>query len=192
MRDDQDELPSAPASRLIAGGSPTIGTPTTLERPAPRTAWEPSLVEARLVEAFGVLNQQPSSIGPRGYTNSMPRHLYDADDLRAQREFFDLKQYQRVAAIENASRARNRVRIMPSPAEIRRSEEALAWPMAHLRGKPEIARAVCLAALWTLRGIDVGRACKRVGIARRTFYRRKEHGLTLIAIALTQAKVPPA
>ena len=162
------------------------------ERAAPRTKWDVALVEGRLIEALRVLDQIPMATRPRGYANSMPRHLHDAADIRGQREFFDLKHYARVAEIEKLDQGRNRVRIPLTAAEITRSEEALAWPMAYLRDKPEVARAVCLGALWALMRTDIGRGCKALKIARRTFYRRKFHGLTIIAIELARAKVPPA
>jgi len=185
-----DQETKEKASRLIPGDGlkKSIGD----DRP-PRTKWDTLLVKERLVEMMQVLNRLPARIGPRAYSNSMPRHLYDSDDLRGQREFFDLRQYARVAAIEVMTRNRNRVRVMPSAAEITRAEEAMEWPMRYLKLKEKsvLAEAVCLGALWTMAGDDVVAACKRVAISRRTFYRRQDLGLYIIAIGLTRDRVLP-
>jgi hypothetical protein len=187
MTSDQEEPAS---SRLIPGDGRMPDA--ARRRPAPVRQWDTIIVEDRMIEAMRVLNQMPMATRPRGHANSMPRYQHNATDIRGQREFLDLNQYARFAQIEREERSRNRTRMMPTAAEITRSEQALAWPMMYLRDKPEVARAVCLGALWALRDTDVRKACAKLKIPRRTFYRRKNHGLTIIAIALARAKIPLA
>ena len=54
----------------------------------------------------------------------------------------------------------------------------------------ELARAVCLAAVWANSRADLKKRCKAIGITTRAFQRRKVHGLTLIAMALIRDRVP--
>lgn len=177
-----------PASRLI---SRPDAPPPSASEPVPRTKWDPLLVFDRLIEAMRVLNHLPLATRPRGYANSMPRHVYDQSDLQAQREVFDLQLHARNTAIEKLDRDRNRVRVAPTASEIERADEAIAWPMLYLKDAPEVARAVCLGALWAMAGTDVRAGCRKLKMAPRTFYRRKAHGLHVIAIALVRARIVP-
>jgi hypothetical protein len=140
-----------------------------------RGAWDPAHVEARMVEAFGVLRRIPDCVWPRGHGNSMPSYLYDRADIQGQggmmrREFY---------------KERNRTQVTGTPDEIERMNQAIRWPALYLRDAPELAKAVSLGALWVLLRKNVNRECKRMGISRRTFYRRKLHGLMVIATELT-------
>jgi hypothetical protein len=75
------------------------------------------------------LGRLPTPTRPRGYINSMPFYLYDRADLNSQLETREL---------ERVAQLRNRVRILPSPAEIARMEEALRWPTAYLEENREV------------------------------------------------------
>jgi hypothetical protein len=68
----------------------------------------------RMEEGFRILSRLPLPTRPRGYVNSMPIYLYDQADLNSQLETYEL---------ERLARMRNRVRILPSPAEIARMRE---------------------------------------------------------------------
>ncbi len=82
--------------------------------------WTFLFVMERMAEGFRILSRLPLPTRPKGYVNSMPVHLYDQADLNSQLETYEL---------ERMARMRNRVRILPSPTEIGRMEEALFWPL---------------------------------------------------------------
>jgi hypothetical protein len=113
----------------------------------------------------------------------MPVYLYDQADVNSQLESYEL---------ERLARTRNRVRILPSPAEIGRMEEALHWPSAFLSGTDfhHLARAVNLGALWAAFDVDVDKALKRIKLTRRSFNLRKLHGLRIIERELIRRRVP--
>lgn len=145
------------------------------------TQWSIVHVMDRMEEAHGTLSRLPVSARPRGHANSMPRHVYQWADLLAQAETYEL---------ERAAAAQNRVRIPPTPAEVTRMEQTFGWLANYLGDKPEVARAVNLAARWACLDHDVARGCKRLGLPKRAFLRRKIHGLRLIATGLVRGKVP--
>jgi hypothetical protein len=145
--------------------------------------WSFFFVMERMEEGFRILSRLPLPTRPRGYINSMPIYLYDQGDLNSQLETCEL---------ERLARMRNRVRILPSPAEIARMEEALHWPAAFLSGAEfdHLARAVNLGALWAAFDVDVDKALKRLKLTRRTFNARKLHGLRIIERELIRRRVP--
>jgi hypothetical protein len=145
--------------------------------------WTFLFVMERLEEGFRILSRLPLPTRPKGYVNSMPIHVYDQADLNSQLETYEL---------ERMARMRNRVRILPSPTEIGRMEEALFWPWAYLSGveSHHLARAVNLGALWAAFDVDVDKALKRIKLTRRTFNARKLHGLRIIERELIRRRVP--
>lgn len=143
--------------------------------------WTVLHVIERIEEAFQVLGRTPARIWPRQFGNSMPRHLYDRADLNSQLETGELERMMRV---------RNRVRLSATPAEIARMNQAIAWPMEYLADKPEVARAVCLAAVWYNQQADIGERCATLNLTRRAFNRRVAHGLSIIAGELIRRGVP--
>lgn len=145
--------------------------------------WSLLFVMERLEEAFRVLARLPIATRPRGYVNSMPYYVYDRGDLNAQLETHEL---------ERMAKLRNRVRILPTPAEIDRMEEALHWPAAFLSSAEfhHIARAVNLGSLWSAFDSDVDAALKRIKLTRRTFNARKLQGLRIILRELVRRRVP--
>jgi hypothetical protein len=104
----------------IAGPAPLSRAREVPER------WTFLFVMERMEEGFRILSRLPLPIRPKGYINSMPIYLHDQADLNSQLETYEL---------ERPARTRNRVRILPSPAEIERMEEALYWPSAYLSGR---------------------------------------------------------
>ena len=145
--------------------------------------WTFLFVMERMEEGFRILSRLPLPTRPKGYVNSMPIYLYDQGDLNSQLETYEL---------DRLARTRNRVRILPSPAEIARMEEALYWPSAFLSSQEfsHLARAVNLGALWAAFEIDIGKALKRIKLTRRTFNARRLHGLRIIEHELIRRRVP--
>ncbi|HET8918107.1 MAG TPA: hypothetical protein VFN27_00335 [Xanthobacteraceae bacterium] len=145
--------------------------------------WTFLFVMERMEEGFRILSRLPLPTRPKGYINSMPIYLYDQGDLNSQLETYEL---------DRLARTRNRVRILPSPAEIARMEEALHWPAAFLSGAEfhHLARAVNLGALWAAFEVDIDKALKRIKLTRRTFNARKLHGLRIIERELIRRRVP--
>jgi hypothetical protein len=133
----------------IAGPAPLSRAREVPER------WTFLFVIERMEEGFRILSRLPLPTRPKGYINSMPIYLYDQADLNAQVETYEL---------DRLARTRNRVRILPSPAEIERMEEALYWPSAYLSGREfsHLARAVNLGALWAAFDVDLDKAVKRL------------------------------
>ena len=184
-----DRAAAAARAELIGNRRGILGV---VEQPSaqflvrPRRAperWSFLVVMERMEEAFRTLSRLPMATRPRGYVNSMPFYLYDRADLNAQLETCEL---------ERLARQQNRVRILPSPAEISRMEEALRWPTAYLSGLEfhHVARAVNLGALWAAFDTDMDKALKRIKVTRRAFDARKLQGLRIIAAALVRHRVP--
>lgn len=161
----------------IAGPAPLSRAREVPER------WSFIFVMERMEEGFRILSRLPLPTRPKGYVNSMPIYLHDQADRNSQLETYEL---------ERMARMRNRVRILPSPAEIDRMEEALYWPSAYLSGAEfhYLARAVNLGALWAAFDVDVDKALKRIKLPRRTFVARKLHGLRIIERELIRRRVP--
>jgi hypothetical protein len=89
------------------------------------TQWTPEHVQNRMVEAFRLVRRNPR-VGPRINANGWPDYL---------REFSDLTDM-----IEDEDLAERRAKI--TAAEASRMNEALAWPMQFLAGKPLAADAL--------------------------------------------------
>jgi hypothetical protein len=145
--------------------------------------WSFVHVMERLEEGFRVLVRLPIATRPRGYVNSMPLPVSDRADLNAQLESYEL---------DRLAQLHNRVRILPTPAEIGRMEEALRWPAQHLSGAEfhHVARAVNLGGLWAAFDADIDERLKRLKITRRTFNARRLQGLRIIARELVRQRVP--
>jgi hypothetical protein len=145
--------------------------------------WSFFFVMERMEEAFRTLARLPMATRPRSYINSMPFYVYDRADLNSQLETYEF---------ERMAKLRNRVRILPSPAEIARMEEALHWPTAYLSGPQfhHLARAVNLGSLWAAFDADIDAGLKRIKITRRAFNARKLHGLRIISRELIRRRVP--
>jgi hypothetical protein len=106
------ELRGERAGILGAIGRSTL-SPLIRPRRVP-DRWSFFHVMSRMEEGFRTLSRLPLPTRPRGYINSMPVYLYDRADLNSQLETHEL---------ERMARLRNRVRILPSPAEIARMDE---------------------------------------------------------------------
>ena len=182
---------SVKVERTAVNGSRTglLGQVEGVRASPPRVVHLPSTWTAihvldRMEEAFQVLARMPMSTRPKAFGNTLPEYVYDRFDLNAQQEGGEL---------ERSMRQRNRVVIPPTPAEIGRMQEAIHWPSRFLSDKPEVARAVCMGALWAVQRADIVKRCAGIGIPEhriRWFLKRKMHGLNVIAIGLARARVP--
>lgn len=108
------------------------------------TSWTPEHVQDRLVEAFDILARSGTRVGPRQHANGWPAMVH---------EFADLVDAQaRALAEKEKQQARG---AHPTSDELSRMNEALAWPMLHLDGKPLQADALMLWAYATALGRDM-------------------------------------
>jgi hypothetical protein len=192
--DENDDVPSledraAKSARAelrgertgILGASPQSPLPRLRRRRTVPKDWSWIYVLERLVEAFRTLRRLPMPTRPRGFINSMPFYVYDRADLNSQLETDEL---------ERMARLRNRVRILPSPDEIMRMEEAIWWPIKYLSDAEDLARAVNLAAMWAATDADVDKGLRRIKTTRREFNARKLRGLCVITQGVIRDRVP--
>lgn len=107
-------------------------------------SWTPEHVGARLVEAFEVLARSGTRVGPRHYANGWPAMIH---------EFSDLVDAQARALAEKEKQQARSGR--PTADELSRMNEALAWPMAYLEGRPLQSDALMLWAYATALGRDM-------------------------------------
>jgi hypothetical protein len=147
---------------------------------APPT-WNIGHVDYRLVGAFEALLRLPITTRPKAYGNSMPAYMHDFSDLVAQEE-----------GVRELTRARKRLLYRHRGAtaqEVAQMEEALAWPLKHLKNDADAARATLSAAFWKAINADYNRRVARMGISRRTFFRHRKRGLEGIVAGLTRERV---
>jgi len=134
-----------------------------------------------LVGAFEVLLRLPITTRPRAYGNSMPAYMHDFADLVAQEE-----------GVRELTRARKRLLYRNRGAtaqEVAQMEEALAWPLKHLKDDADAARAALCAAFWKAINADYDRRVARVGVSRRKFFRHGKRGLEGIVAGLVRERV---
>ncbi len=146
--------------------------------------WTMEYVALRIIEAFEVLRQLPSTrLKPKEYGNGWPAIVRDFKDAvgsestRAERE-----------EVQKAwERAHHRV---PADA-ISRMEATLSWPVKYLRGSPDHSKAlltwcVCKATP----GMSYSKEIKRRGIARPTMERRRRIAIGRIVVGLKTDQMP--
>jgi len=107
-------------------------------------AWTPEHVQARLVEAFDILARSGTRVGPRQHANGWPAMVH---------EFADLVDAQARAIVEKEKQQERSAR--PTSDELSRMNEALAWPLHHLDGRPLQSDALMLWAYATALGRDM-------------------------------------
>lgn len=107
-------------------------------------SWTPEHVQSRLVEAFDILARSGTRVGPRQHANGWPAMVH---------EFADLVDAQARALAEKEKQQERSAR--PTADELSRMNEALAWPLHHLEGKPLQADALMLWAYATALGRDM-------------------------------------
>src|SRR5262245_38116109 len=124
---------------------PLAGTPAPEYVP---TRWDGPQVGKRLTEAFRTLTRLPVANGPRFRSGYWPEMAKEWTDQLAELEAD-------AAQLEVDARAANRVRILPSAAEISKMEAAISWPATYLaKTRPILAVSVQLVALWRSRERD--------------------------------------
>lgn len=143
--------------------------------------WPFDTVKERLLEAARVIERTGGRVAPKGYGSAMPAYLVEWTDLLAQVE------------TEEIGRGRNFVRVQTTREEMTRAEEAMMWPWRFLAAHH--AARECLTRYLACRAKRGSweAACKSwdaAGIrSRRTAFRERDRGITLIAMGLTDARV---
>jgi hypothetical protein len=108
------------------------------------TAWTPEHVGVRLIEAFEVLSRSGARVGPSQYGNGWPAMVH---------EFADMVDAQARALAEKEKQQARAAR--PTSDEVSRMNEALAWPMTYLDGRPLVSDALTLWAYASATGRDM-------------------------------------
>ena len=149
------------------------------------TRWDGPQVGKRLTEAFRTLSRLPMNGHPRAFGTCWPEYMRDWSDKLAilTGEISDQ---------EAAARAQNRVRIMPTAAEVSRMEAAISWPATYLATRPILARTVQIVALWRSRERDFGWIARKLRLGVHTVRARNRNGLDVIAAGLRRDNVPVA
>jgi hypothetical protein len=120
----------------------------------PRT-WDAGWVAARMVKAFEVLQTMPGRIGPPAYGSCWPAIL---------REFSDfLEESVRMQRAGEVTRIHRRY----SAAEMALADEALCWPIEHLRKAPLRADALQLWAMSQARRRSLRRLLRQRSLKAR-------------------------
>src|SRR5215475_6032253 len=166
--------------QIVEEWHPLAGTPAPEYVP---TRWDGPHVGKRLTEAFRTLSRLPMKGHPRPFGTCWPEYMRDWSDELAilTGELSDL---------EAAARAQNRVRILPSAAEISRMESAISWPGTYLAARPILARVVQIVALHRSREKDLNWIACKLRLASHVLRARNRTGLDLIAAGLHHDGVP--
>src|SRR5262245_42696837 len=125
---------------ILEDWHPLATTPTPEYVP---TRWNGPHVGKRLIEAFHTLTRLPVANGPRFHSGFWPEWTREWTDELARLEADAVQ-------LEAEARAQNRVRVLPSAAEISRMEAAIGWPATYLiraDPRPHLARTVGIVAL---------------------------------------------
>ena len=154
------------------------------ERPAayePPPAWTPEHVDVRLTEAFEVLMCLPGTTGPKRHGTAMPRYIYEAADIEAQRE---------IEEFSIVHKRLSRQRGAPSLSDVTRMEEALQWPLRFLKDESNLAKAVAWSSFRKAVKREDGKLHHALSVSRRTFFRYRVRGLQIIAHGLNSQRTP--
>jgi hypothetical protein len=167
--------------RLIIGQKVLEGYNPLEDGPMPEyvpPVWDGPHVGRRLIEAFKTLARLPMSNGPREFGSFWPEMLREWFDENSQ-QGADLQQR------EEAIRAANRARIMPSAEDVSRMKQAISWP-GHYLGvtRSQLARTVGFLAMWRARERETEWIARRLRLHRSILRSRNRAGLDLIAAGL--------
>ena len=139
--------------------------------------WTDELVEARIEEAFKVLNRVAAGpVGPRAFGNGMPTPIREMSDLVAQAGNKSLrKAMKRLLRNEGP----------PTGNEVTRMNDALGWAVRYLKSEePDLALFLNLGGMWKAWGAPVSRKCKEIGVHRQVFYRDRKKAVRAIVEGL--------
>jgi hypothetical protein len=135
----------------------------------PPEHWDAPHVQHRFAEAIDTLRKLPlGRFAPAGIHGSWPNYALEWNQFMA-RMSADMEtmavegslSHDFVAAWQDWTEDRHRVRERPSALEISIMERALFWPGRYLRDRHELARALNLCGLATVRGVSVRDVVKR-------------------------------
>lgn len=143
--------------------------------------WTPDHLSRRLVEAFSILRRLPRVKGPRAPGNHGPAYMHDWADRLAQVEDPEiLKEHQD---------QQNRDRSQPSALEIQRMEQCNDFLRAF---RDQDALGAQVLARWALAaafGQSVAKKAQAMGLAKSSFYARREGGLKACAAMLNRSGI---
>src|SRR5262249_21162580 len=178
-------VPTMP--RLLHSGSILEDWHPLADTPAPEYVpmhWNGPHVGKRLIEAFRTLTRLPIAKGPKFHSGVWPERTREWTDEMARLEA-DAEQ------LAAEARAANRVRLLPTAAEISRMETAISWPGYYLaKTRPILGRTVMIVALWRSRERDLSWIARKLRLGVHTVRARNRAGLDLIAAGLHQDGVP--
>jgi hypothetical protein len=146
--------------------------------------WNAELVGAAIVQAFLTLARMPHAGGPRGPGGNWPKTMI---------EFSDQVGWAGMDPIEKKMReeAANRGRIQPpNSEEIKRMDTAFDWLKQLRLHDTGMAIVTTLWALRTSQGRSVKWLCREKSWAPRTFFRKREKALSMLAGWLNERAVP--
>ena len=136
----------------------------------PPDAWDAPHVQYRFAEAIGTLAKLPLGLFlPAGIHNSWPGYASEwaefmvrmSADMGAMAVEGSLS-YEFVAAYQDWTADRHRIRERPSAQEISHMERALFWPGRYLRDRStDLARALNLTSLARARGVELNQVVRR-------------------------------
>lgn len=140
--------------------------------------WTPDHLSRRLVEAFAVLRRLPRVKGPRAPGNHGPAYMHDWADRLAQVEDPEiLKEHQA---------EQNRDRSQPSALEIQNMERCNEFLRAFRDQDALGAQVLARWAMASAFGQSVAKKAQAMGIAKSSFYARRESGLKACAAMLNR------
>jgi hypothetical protein len=160
------------SSRLIPANEwhPLDGVPAPEYVPQD---WDGPHVGLRMMEAFKTLARLPNS-GVGQKSSAWPEYRHEWEDLLAQ-------QGADADVREDAARAQNRARLMPTAEDVSRMEKVIGWPARYLHEKPRIARLVQRAAYFRARDLSLDIIARR--LRRSPAMLRRDNQVALDSIA---------
>ena len=142
--------------------------------------WHGPHVGKRLAEAMRTLRGLPMG-GVGGYGGSWPPYAYEFEDMLAQAEQGELEKTQRL---------QNRVRLLPSYADVTRMEAAICWPAQYLARTSWLLVAVNAVAFARSIERDASWVANRRGGFAETWRDRHDRGCEIIAAGLRDELAP--
>jgi hypothetical protein len=144
--------------------------------------WTSDHMSRRLVDSFSTLRRMPRVRGPRAPGNHGPAYVHDWGDLLAQAEDPE--------AVKDRQAEQNRDRSQPSSVEIHQMErcnEYLRW------FRNQDAQGSLVLARWAMAtafSMSVAKQAAALGMAKSSFYARRESALKACAAMLNRRSEP--
>jgi len=137
--------------------------------------WDAERVGQAIVQAFVTLAMMPVAAGPRAPGGNWPTTMTEWGDQ------LGIDPIERKMREEAANRGR---RPQPSGEEIKHMEAAFEWLSELRREDPGMALVTGLWALRVSQGRSIKRLCADKLWAPRTFFRKREKALCIVAASL--------